>query len=165
MAQREPFPPSNRAPSVEGISNDAIDLGSSEAPAEGVSRRLDTDTIGWLTTIRRDGRPHAVPVWFLWHAGAVLIMSEPDTVKVKNIRRNPHALIHLHADPSGNGVVVLDGRATISDRTSIQWLAEIRESYAAKYADAMVAFGMGLDDIAATFSTVIVLTPQSLTAW
>lgn len=126
------------------MSNDAIDLGSSEAPAEAVSRRLDTDTIGWLTTIRRDVRPHAVPVWFLWHAGVVLIMSEPDTVKVKNIRRNPHALIHLHADPSGNGVVVLDGRATISDRTSTQWLAEIRESYTPKYADAMVAFGMGL---------------------
>ncbi len=142
-----------------------FDLGSSEAPAEAVAQRLDTDIIGWFTTVRPDGRPHAVPVWFLWWGGRLLVLSEPDTVKVRNVRDTAQALLHLHADSTGNGVVVLTGPARISDRSSTEWLDEIREPYTAKYAAAMVSFGMGLDAIAERFCTVIELTPTALTAW
>lgn len=149
----------------EAMNSPTFDLGSSEAAAEAVAERLDTDVIGWLTTVRRDGRLHAVPVWFLWWDGRVLVMSEPGTVKVANVRRGTQALLHLHADATGNGVVVLNGAAAISDRCATDWLADIREPYTAKYADAMVAYGMGLDAIAEQYSTVIELTPTSLTAW
>jgi len=37
--------------------------------------RLASDHIGWFTTVRADGSPHAVPVWFLWHDGRLLVMS------------------------------------------------------------------------------------------
>ncbi|NNG19878.1 hypothetical protein HJ590_09885 [Naumannella sp. ID2617S] len=141
-----------------------FDLGSSEAPAEAVARRLD-DIIGWFTTVRADGRPHAVPVWFLWWNDRALVMSEPDTVKVRNLRRAPHALLHLNADAAGDGIVVLEGKARISDRSSTDWLPDLRDPYTDKYAEAMVNFGMGIDDIAERFSTVIELTPTKLTAW
>ena len=147
------------------MNTSTFDLGASEASADAVSRRLETDIIGWFTTVRPDGRPHAVPVWFLWWCGRALVMSEPQTVKVKNVRRSPQALLHLHADATGNGVVVLTGTAAISDRSSTQWLTEIREPYQAKYAQAMRNFGMGLDDIAQQYCTVIEFTPRSLTAW
>ena len=147
------------------MSAPTFDLGSSEAPAEVVASRLETDIIGWLATVRRDGRLHAVPVWFLWWDGRVLVMSEPNTVKVANVRRDPAALFHLHADATGNGIVVLNGTAAISDRNFTEWLPQLRAAYSTKYADAMVNFGMGLDAIAEQYSTVIELTPQSLTAW
>lgn len=140
-------------------------LSSSEASGADVRRRLDTDTIGWFVTHRPDGRPHAVPVWFLWRGDRALIMSEPKTVKVANVRHSPHALLHLHADETGNGVVVLTGAATISERSSTQWLDEIRADYTAKYAEGMKSFGMGLEAIAEQFCTVIELRPESLTAW
>ena len=143
----------------------AFDLGSSEASADAVAQRLEADTLGWFVTTRRDGRPHAVPVWFLWHDGQVLILSEPDTVKAKNIRHSPQALLHLHADATGNGVVVLNGTASISERTATEWLPAIRDAYATKYDEGMKSFGMGLDAIAERFCLVIVLTPTSLTAW
>jgi PPOX class probable F420-dependent enzyme len=143
----------------------ALDLGSSEASASAVERRLQSDTISWLVTTRPHGRPHAVPVWFLWHDGRLLIMSEPDTVKVKNLRRSPHALLHLDTDATGNGVVVLTGPAVISERSSREWLPAIGDAYTAKYADGMKSFGMGLEAIAERFSVVIELTPDSLTAW
>jgi len=50
-----------------------------------VLARLTTDQIGWFTTVRADGSPHAVPVWFLWHSGRLLVMSEPRTAKVSNV--------------------------------------------------------------------------------
>ena len=61
-----------------------------------VLARLTTDQIGWFTTVRADGSPHAVPVWFLWHAGRLLVRSEPRTAKVSNVRRGSAALLHLH---------------------------------------------------------------------
>ena len=29
-------------------------------------RRLQTELIGWLTTINPDGQPQASPIWFVW---------------------------------------------------------------------------------------------------
>ncbi len=130
-----------------------------------VLARLATDHIGWFTTVRADGSPHAVPVWFLWHDGRLLVMSEPRTAKVTNVRRGSPALLHLHTRADGNGVVVLSGRATISERTAPQWLPEIGDAYTAKYAEAMVAYGMGLEPIAEKFHVVIELEPTDLTAW
>jgi len=130
-----------------------------------VLARLTTDQIGWFTTVRADGSPHAVPVWFLWHAGRLLVMSEPHTAKVSNVRRGSAALLHLHTRPDGNGVVVLSGPAVVSDRTATEWLPEISGSYTAKYAEAMVSYGMGLEAIAEKFHVVIELEPTDLQAW
>jgi PPOX class probable F420-dependent enzyme len=130
-----------------------------------VLARLTTDQIGWFTTVRADGSPHAVPVWFLWHAGRLLVMSEPRTAKVSNVRRGSAALLHLHTRADGNGVVVLSGPAVVSDRTATEWLPEIGEPYTAKYDEAMVAYGMGLPAIAEKFSVVIELAPTHLVAW
>ena len=130
-----------------------------------VLARLAADHIGWFTTVRVDGSPHAVPVWFLWHAGRLLVMSEPRTAKVTNVRRGSPALLHLHTRADGNGVVVLSGPAVISDRTAPAWLPEIGEAYTAKYAEAIVAYGMGLEAIAEKFHVVIELAPTDLQAW
>ena len=59
-------------------------------------------------------------------------------------------------------MVVLSGPAVISDRTAPQWLPEIGEAYRAKYAEAMVAYGMGLEPIAEKFHVVIELVPTDL---
>ncbi|MEI2778446.1 MAG: pyridoxamine 5'-phosphate oxidase family protein [Tetrasphaera sp.] len=147
------------------MSPDTFPLDTSEASAETVQQRLESDIIGWLTTVRPDGRPHAVPVWFLWQGNRALIMSEPITQKVENVRNAPHTLLHLHTDETGNGVVVLTGTAAISNRSSTEWLPEIRESYTAKYAAAMERFGMGLNAFAEQFSLVIEFTPTTLTVW
>ena len=40
------------------------------ARAEG---RLRDEGIIWLTTVRSDGQPQSVPVWFLWNGESFLI--------------------------------------------------------------------------------------------
>ena len=62
--------------------------------------RLETEQVAWLGTIGRDGYPHAVPIWFLWQDGRALIMSEPETAKVRNIRAHDRVLLHLEAPAS-----------------------------------------------------------------
>lgn len=130
-----------------------------------VLQRLRTDDIAWFTTVRADGSPHAVPVWFFWHEGRALVMSEPDTAKVANVRRGSPVLLHLHTRADGDGVVILSGWAEVSERPTPAWLPEIGEAYAAKYADAMVAYGMGLEAIAEKFHVVLEVVPTRLQAW
>jgi PPOX class probable F420-dependent enzyme len=129
-------------------------------------RMLQTDLIAWFTTVGPDGKPHAVPVWFFWHDGRVLIFSEPGTVKVRHLREGSPVLVHLHAGgPFGDDVVILHGRAEVSDRGAASWLGEFRDAYAEKYAAAIKAYGMPLEAIPEKFSTALVFTPERLQAW
>ena len=53
------------------------------------AERLSAEPIIWLGTVRPDGRPHNVPVWFAWHDPMVLIFSMPGTAKVRDVRLSP----------------------------------------------------------------------------
>lgn len=64
-----------------------------------VERRLREERIAWLTTVRRDGTPQPLPVWFLWDGDTILIYSQPNQQKLRNIRHNPKVSLNL----DGNG--------------------------------------------------------------
>lgn len=127
--------------------------------------RLATEEVAWLGTIGRDGYPHAVPIWFLVHDNRLLVLSEPATAKVRNLRENPHAFLHLEAGENGDHLTVLQGTATLSERPTAEWLDEIGERYAAKYAEGLVRQKLTLESMAARYSTVIVFEPVKLIAW
>ena len=78
-----------------------------------VARRLLEERIVWLTTVRADGRPEPSPVWFLWDGEAIVIFSQPDTVKVRNIAARPNVALNLNSDYYGGDVVVIAGEARI----------------------------------------------------
>lgn len=127
--------------------------------------KLDRDDIAWFTTVAENGEPHSVPVWFLWHHGILLVMSEPHAEKVKHVRRGSPVLVHLEGGEFGNDVVVLNGTAEISKRTAAVWLPEIADVYIDKYRAAIDEFAMGVDAIMERYSTVIIVTPTKLMAW
>lgn len=127
--------------------------------------KLERDLICWFVTTHPDGRPHAVPVWFFWHDDRLFVFSRPDAVKVGHVRRGSPVLVHLEGGQFGNDVVVLNGTAEISNRSSAETLADFRDAYQAKYAEAIADYGMSLDEIAEMFSTAIVFTPERLLAW
>ena len=78
------------------------------------ARRLREEKLGWLTTVRSDGTPVPVPVWFLWDGDAsFLIYSRPDTAKLRNIARNPHVSLSLDGDGQGGDIVVVLGEARV----------------------------------------------------
>src|SRR5262249_12527112 len=45
--------------------------------------------LGVIATLRRDGSPHIVPVWFRWDAGAVTIWTTETRAWVQNLLRDP----------------------------------------------------------------------------
>ena len=127
---------------------------------------LSSDTVAWFTTIGADGAPRAVPVWFLWHDGVIDILSEPDTVKVANVRRDPRVVMHMNAGgPFGDDVLVLRGVAQLAEETGSVWMTHHGAAYVEKYRDGIAAYGMPIEKMAETFSTVITFTPARVLAW
>ena len=54
-----------------------------------VEERLRTNRILWLGSVRPDGRPHLVYVFFLWDGKHILIFSQPTSQKIRNVQHNP----------------------------------------------------------------------------
>lgn len=66
----------------------------------------------WLASVRPNGRPHLVPVWFVWADGMVYLCTAPDSVKVRNICANPRVTLALE---DGSDPVVVEGEARLLD--------------------------------------------------
>ena len=127
--------------------------------------RLDSEQVAWFGTIGRDGFPHAVPIWFLWRDGRALIMSEPATAKVRNLRANGRVLLHLEAGHDGEQLTVLRGTAAISPEPSPAWVDTIGEAYTAKYDAWLQRLGLTTQTMAEKYSAMIEVTPLKLLAW
>ena len=85
-----------------------------------VEQRLRNDWFVWLITVRPDGRPHVVPVWFFWDGQTFLLGSEPNKQKLRNMRHNPQVMLAL--DGTGNlglDVVVIEGTAELLNETTL----------------------------------------------
>jgi PPOX class probable F420-dependent enzyme len=88
-----------------------LDLDSPAAAR--ADRRLRTEQILWLTTVRADGQPQASPVWFVWDGETFLIFSQPDAQKLRNLAANPRVAVHVDTDEAGEDVVTIDGTAAV----------------------------------------------------
>lgn len=124
--------------------------------------RLRREPIIWLSTVRRDGRPHLVPVWFLWDGETILIFSQPDAQKIRNLRASPHACLALEAAAGGSDVVILEGVATFIT------LGDAEPAFAAftaKYSERMARMGWTLETMLEEYSLPVRVTPARLIAW
>jgi PPOX class probable F420-dependent enzyme len=130
-------------------------------------QRLETEELAWLGSNGRNGYPHSVPVWFLWHDGAAVSFSQPTAAKVKNFRADAKALFHFEAGEDGEQVHILQGEVDLPDESSADWLEArgLRDVYLAKYAQGLANLGWSADVMFADFSSVIVFRPHKLLAF
>lgn len=93
-----------------------------------VGRLLSGARNYWLSTVRPDGRPHAVPVWGVWMDEVFHFGGGRTTRKAKNIGANPEVVAHSE---SGDAVVILEGVAEEVDNPALQ--ERIDDAYEGKY--------------------------------
>jgi len=70
---------------------------------------------GVLATVRKDGRPHAAPIWFTLDGDDVLFTTGADTVKGRNLRREGRALMVVDEPTPPFDFVTVEGPAEISE--------------------------------------------------
>ncbi|MEA2624070.1 MAG: hypothetical protein QOD06_115 [Candidatus Binatota bacterium] len=61
---------------------------------------LQQPIIGVLATLRRDGRPYTVPVWWLWHEGSLWLSGTYERVWCKQLARDPRASLCIETMPA-----------------------------------------------------------------
>ena len=125
-------------------------------------QRLRTNIIGWLTTVGSDGRPYTVPVWFLWDGNAVLIFSQPEKQKIRNLRKNARVTLALDDTKQGEDVVIVEGTAEILDNPDI---SATLAAYVEKYGPMMQDMNSSPESMAADFSVGIRVTPTKFRSW
>ncbi|MBI3970066.1 MAG: TIGR03667 family PPOX class F420-dependent oxidoreductase [Chloroflexi bacterium] len=122
-----------------------------------VENRLRDEEIIWLTTVRADGQPQSVPVWFLWDGRTFLMYSRPAKPKLKNIARNPRVALNLNSDAHGIQIVRVEGTAEIvpdaPPATAVPAMVE-------KYRAGIARIGMSPEGFAQAFSVAIRVTPS-----
>jgi PPOX class probable F420-dependent enzyme len=91
-----------------------------------IERRLQTEQNLWLATVRPNGSPHLVPIWFVWVAGKIYLCTGADSVKVRNLRQNPQVSIALE---DGAQPIVIEGRAQSIERADAAVVNEFQRKY------------------------------------
>ena len=106
-------------------------------------QRLRSNIIGWLTTVGSDGRPYTVPVWFLWDGNVVLIFSQPQKQKIRNLRKTARVTLALDDTKQGEDVVIVEGTAELLDNPEISvMLPTYVEKYGAMIQDDDTGHGL-----------------------
>lgn len=99
----------------------------------------DTRT-GKLATVRADGRPHVVPIWFVLDGDTLVFNTGEATVKGLNMRRTGQACICVDDEIVPYAYAMIEGTVDLSDN-----LTEVRD-----WATRIAARYMG-EDLAETY--------------
>lgn len=102
-------PPASR-PYMPGYGLLTADEGSGLLPWSWAEERLIASRNYWLVSVWPDGRPHAMPVWGLWHEGAFWFSSSNGSRKARNLAGDPRCVVMTEEamDP-----VVMEGTAEL----------------------------------------------------
>jgi general stress protein 26 len=101
--------------------------------AEG-RRRLEEAAVYWISTVRRDGRPHVTPLYAVWLDDALHFCSGEAEQKSVNLAANPNVVMTTGCNNDDGGLdVVVEGTAErITEQATLE---RINERYIAKYGE------------------------------
>ncbi|MFD5479127.1 PPOX class F420-dependent oxidoreductase [Streptomyces hawaiiensis] len=85
-----------------------------------LSDLLGKQQFGTLATVKRSGHPHLTTMLYSWDAEArtVRFSTTADRIKVKHLRREPRAALHVQGGDVWS-FAVAEGDAEVSDVTSV----------------------------------------------
>lgn len=123
-----------------------------------IAARLGRELTIWIATVRPDGRPHLVPVWFVWLDDKFYFATGSESRKFHNLHDNQNVALAL---PDTGSVVIVEGEAHGVGRARTEEMAEYffnKYEWDFRYDDSMdwrlvevtphriLAWGDGFDD-------------------
>ena len=134
-------------------------------PWSEVVRVLESSEMFWLSTVRRDGRPHVAPLPAMWLDSKLHFCTGAHEQKAKNIEANPHCVLTTGTNSYRSGLdVVVEGSVDrVTDngmlarlaqlwRDKIDWVFEVGD-------------GVFLDSESAGAALVFAVTPSKILAF
>lgn len=119
---------------------------------------LSEPNIAVVATTGPSGKPHAMPIWYLWRDGKVLFHTGPDSKKMRNLRENSRVSIVVDTKAAPYKVAIVEGTAaelpedkTLGREIAIHYLGpEQGERYSAGSTEP---------------STLVEVTPTKIISW
>lgn len=127
-----------------------------------IDKRLGSELIIWLATAGLDGKPHNVPVWYEMDGETVLIYSEPENRKIRNIRHQQHVVLALDTADEGEDVAIIQGTAELLSQPTVELMTD---GFAAKYAHLFPRIDSSAEKMKAQYSQAIRVTPTKYISW
>jgi general stress protein 26 len=108
------------------------DPAATPTPWEETQAALEAAELFWLTTVRRDGRPHVTPVVAVWADGAVWFATGAGEQKFANLRANAHVVLTTGCNGWDGGLdVVVEGEAARVTDDAV--LGRVAEAFTARW--------------------------------
>lgn len=90
-------------------------------------QKLEIEKNIWIASVRPDGRPHLVPVWFAWYGGKLYLCIERWSIKGRNLVTNPQVSLALE---DGSQPLIIEGRV---EEVVRPWPAAVLAIFKHKY--------------------------------
>lgn len=87
---------------------------------------------GKLATTRADGRPHVAPIWFVLDENELVFTTGRDTVKGRNLRRDPRVMLSVDDETPPFAFALVEGTARVSEppvEELLPWTTRIAARY------------------------------------
>ncbi len=96
---------------------------------------------GKLATVRKDGRPHVVPIWFDLDGDTIVFTTGHTSVKALNMRRGPRVCLCIDDEQPPFSYIQIEGTASFSTDSEalLYWATRIGGRYMG--ADQAEAYG------------------------
>jgi PPOX class probable F420-dependent enzyme len=137
-------------------------MSMNEAELEAFLAQTFPTPLGVVATLRPDGSPHVVPVWFRWHAGAVTLWTTEGRAWVRNLLRDPRVAFSVQTFDDPYPAVIMRGTATVAtadDAGTVEEIKAITRRYVAPE---------GVEDYVARWPnlrTIVTMVPAHVVSW
>lgn len=120
--------------------------------------RLEQELILWFTTVRPNGQPQTLPVWFVVDGDELLVWSKQGA-RTKNLAANPLVSAHLSDNGTGGNILSIEGSAVIETGLG---RASQNPGYVKRYQKRMDKSRWSWDWFDSVYKVPIRITPEKI---
>ena len=131
----------------------------SDLTPEQIAEFLQRPLVAVFVTLRANGSPHAIPIWYEFVGGAFLVFTSSRFQRVKNLERDSRAAITISTHDEPYMYVSAEGPVAITTEDVDETGLSIARRYIGERAEQF------LENVLDENSVVLRLTPERILTW
>ena len=131
----------------------------SDLTPEQIAEFLQRPLVAVFVTLRANGSPHAIPIWYQFVGGAFLVFTSSRFQRVKNLERDSRAAITISTHDEPYMYVSVEGPVAITTEGVDETGLSIARRYIGERAEQF------LENVLDENSVVLRLTPERILTW
>lgn len=133
-----------------------------DGPRPSIADALEHQDVIWLSSTCPDGRPHVMPMWFVWDGDAITVFSKPHAQKVQNVRFDHRVMVAVGEPGPDFDVELVEA---IADLLPMQAPCLLPDTFVRKYGRRLVDDGLTCERYAEVYAQTIRIRPVRWLGW